>query len=110
MLARVTVLVAGAAALALTLPVLARDTKAVIGLGRGPGPFLPVGLLPEEEGTRVKGRRGGQPRAGPGGAGIRRSRERGGEAIRAVSVDRAVESVGGQDHRDHARLSDDHGY
>ncbi len=71
---------------------------------------LHAGLVPEEERAVGQGRHGRQPRAGRRGAGVRRRPERRRDDLRAVPVDGARQSAGRQDHRDHARLSDDHGH
>ncbi len=72
--------------------------------------LLHARVVPEEERPLGQGRDGRQPRARGGGAGVRRRPERRGDDLRALSVDGALEPAGGQDHRDHARLPDDHGH
>ena len=72
--------------------------------------LLHARVVPQEERPVGEGRDRRQPRAGPGRAGVRRRAERRGDDLRAVPVDRARRAAGRQDHRDHARLSDDDGH
>ena len=72
--------------------------------------LLHAGLVPEEERPVGEGRDRGQPRARRRRAGLRRRPERRRHDLRALSVDRPRRPRQGQDHRHHARLSDDHGH
>ena len=72
--------------------------------------LLHAGLVPEEERAVGEGRHRRQPRARRGRAGVRRRPERRRDDLRALPVDRARQSERRQDHRDHARLPDDHGH
>ena len=79
-------------------------------IGAGHGAVLHARVVPEEERPVGQGRHRRQSRARPGGAGLRRRPERRGDELRAVPVDGARQSAGRQDHRDDARLPDDHGH
>ena len=72
--------------------------------------LLHAGLVPEEERAVGEGRHRRQSRARGRGAGVRRRPERCRDDLRALSVDGARQAGRRQDHRDDARLSDDHGH
>ena len=80
------------------------------GLGARHRALFHAGLVPEEERPVGEGRDRRQHGAGPGGAGLHRRPERRGHDLRALSVGGARQARSRQDHRHHARLSDDHGH
>ena len=69
-----------------------------------------AGVVPQEERPVGEGRHGRQPRARRRRAGVRRRAERRRHDLRALPFDGARQPAGRQDHRHHARLSDDHGH
>ena len=79
-------------------------------LGAGNRALLHAGLVPQEERPVGEGRHGRQPRARGGRAGVRRRPERRRDDLRALPVDGARQPERRQDHRDDARLPDDHGH
>ena len=76
----------------------------------GTAPYFTLAWFLKKNGLSVKDVTVVNLEPGRRRAGVRRRPERRGDDLRAVPVDRARRAAGRQDHRDHARLSDDHGH